>query len=199
MSECLIIFTRYPQPGKTKTRMIPLLGPEGAANLQRQMTESTINQVKKLKINYSLSVEVYFAGGDLQLMESWLGYDINYRPQSEGDLGMRMASAFADSFATGMTEVIIIGTDCPDLNTEIIVKGFQLLKQNDLVLGPAQDGGYYLIGLRRLIPELFVGINWSTAEVRQQTVKIADKLKLAIAYLPLLKDIDIPADLAVYQ
>lgn len=193
--ECLIIFTRYPERGKTKTRLIPVLGAEGAARFQRQMTEQTLAQVKELKAFRPLSVEVHFAGGNQQLMQDWLGADIIYRQQSEGDLGRRMALAFKDSFSAGMTSVVIIGTDCPDLKAQLMVKAFHALEQNDLVLGPALDGGYYLIGQRRFIPELFTGISWSTAEVLEQTISIAQRLDLAIAFLPLLNDIDRPEDL----
>ncbi len=194
--ERLIVFTRYPEPGKAKTRLIPVLGPEGAAKLQRQMTEHTLAQVKELQTSRPLSVEVHFAGSNPQQMQAWLGSDVVYRQQSQGDLGMRMAGAFEASFTAGMTGVVIIGTDCPDLNDQLMVEAFQALEENDLVLGPAQDGGYYLIGLRRLIPELFVGVSWGTSQVRQQTVEIAQRFDLAIAYLPLLNDIDRPEDLS---
>ncbi len=86
----LIIFTRYPEPNRTKTRLIPLLGAEGAANLQRQMTEHTIYQVAQLKASTNVSIEVRYAGGDLQLMQTWLGTNLIYTPQGEGDLGTRM-------------------------------------------------------------------------------------------------------------
>ncbi|MEQ9624941.1 TIGR04282 family arsenosugar biosynthesis glycosyltransferase [Coleofasciculus chthonoplastes] len=195
VKESLIIFTRYPEPGKTKTRMIPALGEKGAAKLQRQMTENTLAKAKKLQAFHPVSVEIHFAGGNQQLMQAWLGADVIYYQQSEGDLGKRMASAFEKSFAAGMTGVVIIGTDCPDLNPQIMAEAFKFLETQDLVLGPAQDGGYYLIGLRRLIPELFVGIHWGTSQVRQQTVEIADNLGLAIASLPILHDIDRPEDL----
>ena len=195
LNETLIIFTRYPEPGKTKTRMIPALGEEGAAKLQRQMTEDTLVKAKKLQEFHPVFVEIHFTGGNQPLMQAWLGADVIYRQQNEGDLGNRMASAFEASFAAGMTGVVIIGTDCPDLDTQIMADAFQFLKANDLVLGPAQDGGYYLIGLRRLVPELFVGIDWGTSQVRQQTVEIADNLGLAIAFLPILYDIDRPEDL----
>ncbi|HBE17995.1 MAG TPA: hypothetical protein DEG17_15005 [Cyanobacteria bacterium UBA11149] len=195
ISESLIIFTRYPQPGKTKTRLIPILGAEGAANCQRKMTEYTLAEAKSLLANHPLLLEIHFAGGNLDLMETWLGRDITYRPQGEGDLGKRMMSAFEISFAAGMSGVIIIGTDCPGLNAKLMDEAFQLLSHQDLVLGPAADGGYYLIGLHRLIPELFVGIDWGTSQVRQQTVEIAAKLNLQIAYLPILNDIDRPEDL----
>jgi hypothetical protein len=197
--ECLIIFTRYPEPGKTKTRLIPVLGAEGAATLQRQMTEDKLAEVKKLQAFYPLPVEVHFAGGNELLMQDWLGSDVTYRRQSEGDIGCRMASAFQVSFEAGMDSVVLIGTDCPDLNAPLIAQAFQVLHQHDLVLGPAQDGGYYLIGLHRLIPELFTGISWSTAEVLQQTQSIAQRLELAVAYLPLLSDIDRPEDLSVWN
>lgn len=197
--ECLIVFTRYPNPGKTKTRLIPALGAQGAATLQRKMTEDTLAQVKQLQASYPVSVEVHFAGGNEQVMQAWLGASIIYQRQSEGDIGYRMASAFQASFEIGMTAVVIIGTDCPDLNAQLMAQAFQALRQYDLVLGPAQDGGYYLIGLRRLIPELFTGIRWSTAEVLQQTLDIAQGLELEVAYLPVLSDVDRPEDLSVWN
>ncbi|HEY9650525.1 MAG TPA: TIGR04282 family arsenosugar biosynthesis glycosyltransferase [Coleofasciculaceae cyanobacterium] len=193
--ECLIVFTRYPEPGKTKTRLIPMLGAEGAARLQRRMTEKTLTHAKELETIRPLVVQVYFTGGDRNLMQNWLGSDFIYQQQSQGDLGQRMASAFQEAFAAGMTSAVIIGTDCPDLDVQLIAKAFHLLQLYDLVLGPAEDGGYYLIGLRQLIPELFVGIPWSTHEVLQQTIRIAETLDLAITYLPQLKDIDRPDDL----
>ncbi len=193
--ECLIVFTRYPEPGKTKTRLIPALGAEGAANLHRQMTEQTLAQVKKLQDEHPLGVEVHFTGGNQQLMQSWLGADVVCRYQSEGDLGFRMASAFQTAFSSGKLSVAIIGTDCPSLSAKIIAQAFGALTNHDLVLGPAEDGGYYLIGLRQLIPELFTGITWGTSEVLQNTVDVAQKLDLEISYLPILADIDRPEDL----
>ncbi len=197
--DCLIIFTRYPEPGKTKTRLIPVLGAEGAATLQRQMTEQKLTQVRELQAAYPVSVEVHFTGGNEQLMQSWLGSSLIYQRQSEGDIGCRMASAFQASFEAGMNNVVLIGIDCPDLNAQLMAEAFQALHQHDLVLGPALDGGYYLIGLRRLIPELFTGIRWSTAEVLPQTLRIAQRLELAVAKLPLLSDVDRPEDLSVWK
>ena len=109
----LIIFTRYPEPGKTKTRLIPALGITGAANLQRQMTEHTLKQVNKFLKQSSISVEIRFAGGDSQLMQNWLGADIIYQPQGEGDLGQRMVRSLSYGFTSGAERVVIIGTDCP--------------------------------------------------------------------------------------
>ena len=160
MKEKLIVFTRYPEPGKTKTRLIPVLGKEGAAKLHRQLTEGTISQAKQLKNTRKLSVEVYFTGGSQQLMQAWLGNDIFYQNQVTGDLGLKMATAFEMSFNAGVEKVVLIGTDCPGLNSELMALAFEELDSQDLVLGPALDGGYYLIGLRRFVPDLFRGINW---------------------------------------
>jgi hypothetical protein len=199
----LIIFTRYPEPGKAKTRLIPALGEAGAAALHQQMAEHTIRQAQTLQLQQSagrkLGVEVRFAGGDRDLMQQWLGANWMYTGQGEGDLGDRMARSFQSAFSSGVQQVIIIGTDCPDLNAPLLATAFHTLHQQDLVLGPASDGGYYLIGLRRLIPQLLTGIAWSTATVLEQTLAIAEELNLAIALLPILSDVDYPADLKIWD
>ena len=197
MKEKLIVFTRYPEAGKTKTRLIPVLGKEGAAKLHRQLTEGTISQAKQLKNTRQLFVEVHFTGGSQELMEAWLGNDIFYQNQVTGDLGIKMAAAFEMSFNSGIEKVVLVGTDCPGLNADLMAKAFNELDGQDLVLGPALDGGYYLIGLRRFVPEIFIGINWGTAEVLAQSVAIARNLNLAIAYLSPLADIDRPEDLSI--
>ena len=199
MTETLIVFTRYPEPGKTKTRMIPVLGAEGAAILQRQLTEHTLEQVKQLQSIRSVSLNCHFAGGNQQLMKEWLGNNLAYYPQQEGDLGQRMRSAFAQAFAAGNDRVVIIGIDCPDIDESLLNQAFDLLKHRDLVLGSAEDGGYYLIGLNRLIPELFAGISWGSDRVLTQTKDIANKLGLDCDYLTTLNDIDRPEDLFIWQ
>jgi hypothetical protein len=199
MEECLIIFSRYPEPGKTKTRMIPVLGAEEAANLQRQMTEHTLKQTRQLEKGISVKIEIHFAGGNQQLMQAWLGKNLTYYPQVSGDLGKRMESAFARAFNNNQQKVVIIGTDCPDLNKSILEMAFEALNQQDLVLGPAEDGGYYLIGLNRLIPELFKNISWGSDRVLSQTEAIANNLALNIYYLPKLRDLDYPEDLSIWQ
>lgn len=198
-SECLIVFTRYPIPGKTKTRLIPALGEAGAANLHRQMTEHTLAQVRQLRAD-SVKIEVHYAGAtaDRELAD-WLGADLVYRGQGDGDLGDRMARSMKTAVEAGYDRVIIIGTDCPGLNAEILQLAFQQLRDRNVVLGPAIDGGYYLIGMQGFIPELFVGISWGTSVVRQQTIEIATKLGLSMGDLPLLADIDRPEDLPIWE
>jgi uncharacterized protein len=199
VSDRLIIFTRYPEPGKAKTRLIPALGDVAAADLHRQMTEQTLDRVKLLQQSHPVSVEVWFAGGDRDRMQTWLGADLQYQPQPEGDLGSRMRQAFQVGFDRGVKASIIVGTDCPELTVAVLTAAFQALQQTDLVLGPATDGGYYLIGLRRSAPELFESISWSTERVFQQTVAVASKLNLSLSCLPMLADVDRPEDLPVWD
>ncbi len=199
MTETLIIYSRYPEAGKTKTRMIPALGAEAAAELQRQMSEHTLNTAKQLQQKRKIKIEVHFAGGNKYLMSAWLGEDIDYIAQVDGDLGDKMNSSFSRAFNTGSQRVVTIGIDCPDINTDILNRAFDSLQQQDLVLGVASDGGYYLIGLNKAIPELFQNINWGTDTVLKQTKEIADKLNLETNYLPTLSDVDRPEDLAIWQ
>lgn len=192
----LIIFTRYPEPGKAKTRLIPALGADGAAQLHRHMTERTIEQARHLSQRHPISIEVYFTGGTVEQMQSWLGQDLHYREQARGDLGERLIDAFQNIFGNGGGNAIVIGTDCPKLDANLLAIGFGKLKSHDLVIGAASDGGYYLIGLHNPIPDLFQNITWSTNIVLQQTLTIAQQFDLSIAHLPMLDDIDRPEDLA---
>jgi uncharacterized protein len=197
LNSTLIIFTRYPTPGKVKTRLIPAVGAEGAALLHRRMTGQVIDQSRTLQSDLPVKITVHFDGDNYQQMSDWLGTDLIYQPQGEGDVGERMARSFATACQQNCS-VVLIGTDCPELTTEILAQAFELLQSGrDLVLGSAVDGGYYLIGMRDYHPELFVDIDWSTDRVLSQTVTIADRLNLSIGYLPTLTDIDRPEDLPI--
>lgn len=213
MSHRLLLFTRYPESGRAKTRLIPALGAAGAADLHRQMVEQTLAEIQRLQsknlAQAQLSVEIWFASGNSAdhhgiveaartQMRNWLG-DWHYRAQPQGDLGKRLAVANQAAFDAGMQQVITVGSDCPGLRAELMQQAFELLEQHDLVLGPAQDGGYYLIGLRRCCPELFCDITWSSEWVLQQTVEIATRLGLSTAYLETLADVDRPEDLPVWE
>ncbi len=208
MIDALIIFTRYPEAGKAKTRLIPTLGPVGAADLHRQMAEHCLREVRHFQTahmhrcqgkNSRLHITVQFTGATPTQMQAWLGEDLTYCPQAEGDLGDRLAVACQAAFASGCQSVMIIGTDCPGLNAFILAEAMKQLQHHDLVLGPAQDGGYYLIGLRRFVPELFQGIAWSTANTLAETVAIARQQRLKTKFLPPLSDVDHPQDLIHWQ
>ena len=199
MFETLIIFSRYPEPGKTKTRMIPALGAEGAADLQRQMTEHTLKTAIALTSVREVKIEVHFAGGNITLMQEWLGRDVEYVAQVSGDLGEKMRAASDLAFDRGSQRVVIIGIDCPDIDCQILTQAFNCLGDRDLVLGVAEDGGYYLIGLNRSVPELFKHIAWGTEKVLAQTKDIAERLDLKVNCLTTLADVDRPEDLKIWQ
>jgi rSAM/selenodomain-associated transferase 2/rSAM/selenodomain-associated transferase 1 len=200
----IIIFTRYPEPGTTKTRMIPELGPEGAAELQRQMTEHIKAQVDELCTCQPFAVEIRYEGGNDNLMAQWLGQGVNYCRQGSGDIGLRMGRALQDAFEQGCKTVLIIGSDIPDITPGIMQIAFDKLEQKDLVLGPAADGGYYLIGVKRNTfrhwhPQIFKNVSWGTERVLPETLCIAKKLNLKFSLLDILRDVDRPEDLGVWQ
>lgn len=191
----LILFTRYPEPGRTKTRLIPALGAKGAATLQQRMSELLVARMAEFAANFPASPEIRYAGGNQQAMEDWLSSDIPCLPQGEGDLGERLHRAFAQAFAQGAQKVVVIGADCPRLTPALFAQAFAALEREDLVLGPAMDGGYYLIGLNRLVPGLFAEIPWGSGEVLTATLKQAQALDLSTHLLEPLADVDRPEDL----
>jgi rSAM/selenodomain-associated transferase 2/rSAM/selenodomain-associated transferase 1 len=204
MPERLIVFTRFPEPGKTKTRLIPVLGAAGAARLQRRMTEHTSAIAATADRRPGLTVEVRHEGGSKVLMQQWLGPQFIYRPQGPGDVGRRMARAFEAAFQDGAGVTVVIGSDIPQISAEIIQQAFDGLQKNDLVFGPARDGGYYLIGMKNTLPvetcsRLFDGINWGTREVLSQTLQKAEASGLRFILLETLGDVDRPADLHIWR
>lgn len=196
--ENLIVFARYPEAGKTKTRLIPALGPQAAAELQRQMTSHTLHQARLLAQERHVDIEVRFAGGDAARMRQLYGPGPRFSPQGDGDLGLRLHRAAQEAFNAGTTFVALIGSDCPYVTPELLNAAFDALRQHDVVLGPAIDGGYYLIGLRHCYPKLFQDIDWGSDRVYEQTRQAARKLGLSIGTLPLLADVDRPEDLNIW-
>jgi len=190
----LIIFGRYPVPGRTKTRLIPALGPVGAADLQRRLTEKALKTVRAFASHRSVELEVCFEGGSEHKIRRWLGPVEVYSKQGPGDLGMRIHSAFLKAFQNGCRRVILIGTDIPGLEPCHLEQAFDSLIWHDLVLGPSKDGGYWLIGLNRPA-NLFHDINWGTRTVFDQTAALAKKHGLAFHRLETLSDIDTIDDL----
>ena len=179
--------------------MIPALGAKGAAQLQRQMSEHTLKTAREWQKLSGGNIAVYFAGGNVSLMSDWLGKDLTYYPQVSGDLGYKMQSAFEGVFNNGASKIVTIGIDCPDINLTLLDRAFNYLSQQDLVLGKAEDGGYYLIGLNYLISQLFQNIDWGTSQVLAQTQKIANSLNLNTAFLSILRDVDRPEDLFIWE
>ncbi|GAB6904390.1 Glycosyltransferase, group 2 family protein [Desulfosarcina cetonica] len=191
----LIIFGRYPVPGKTKTRLIPALGPAGAADLQRRLTERTVAAARQLARRMGVRLVFCHADGDAAHLQRWLGgKDLQYTPQANGDLGRRMATAIQDAFQGGAARVVLVGTDIPAMSATILKNAFAGLAHHDLVLGPSRDGGYWLVGLTRPL-NLFDGIAWSTPDVLSATLKWAEQAGIQPFLLEPLADLDTPADL----
>ncbi len=193
----LIIFTRYPRPGFSKTRLIPALGVEGAASIQKALTELTLKKIFPLVESGFIQARVSFDGCSHDEIQQWLGFGLDYEQQADGDLGHKMAMAFDKAFEEeAVSRAVIVGTDLHDLTTDILSEAFEALRNRDLVIGPATDGGYYLIGMNSPHPELFVDINWGSSRVFEQTRGVADAVKPSVHALPMLNDIDRPEDLA---
>jgi len=195
----VIQFTRFPEPGSAKTRLIPVLGPERAAELHRQLTDHTLEQVKLLARDDAVAVEIRYTGGTREQMRDWLGRSFPIRSQGEGDLGIRMVRAFHSAFQEGGERVILVGSDCPGLSLNLMSQALDLLSQSDVVIGPAKDGGYYLIGLRREAPELFQDISWGTQTVLEQTLSRVEALGLSKVLLEERDDLDRPEDLHLWE
>jgi rSAM/selenodomain-associated transferase 2/rSAM/selenodomain-associated transferase 1 len=197
--ERLIVFTRFPVVGKVKTRLIPALGAEGATGLHRQLTLRTLRTAATVAQQRGLGLEIHFDGGDESAMRHWLGDGFIFRSQSRGDLGERMSSSFAQAFRNGADTVVIIGSDCPELSPELLHAAFDKLSNHAVVLGPATDGGYYLIGLRQPRPELFQGIIWSSDKVLSDTLRMLAQTNVRPELLDPLGDIDTPPDLVLWK
>jgi uncharacterized protein len=195
-SEQIIVFTRWPVPGRVKTRLIPALGIQGAAELHRRLTEHTVRQVAHFRQQRpEVGLEIRFTGGSREQLQNWLPAG-QPAEQAEGDLGTRLSRAFADAFGRGLRRVVAVGSDCPDLSPSILAEAFARLHDHDLILGPAVDGGYYLIGLRQDAAEIFNEIPWGTAAVFEETLKRAAARAFSISLLETLVDVDRPEDLA---
>lgn len=190
----LIVFTRYPLPGKAKTRLIPALGALRAADLQRTMTEQTMRTARDCAQSLGTDIEIRYAGGHDRKVRRWLGSGLVAKPQGGGDLGTRMRHASLDAFDSDCSRVVIIGTDCPELSHCDLRQAYETLNDHDVVLGPSTDGGYWLIGLRRPA-EVFDDVDWSTPQVLEQTLALATWADLSVAMLDEHTDIDTPEDL----
>lgn len=195
----LIIFAKAPVPGQVKTRLCPPLTPDEAATLHGSFVLDTLERTKAAIASERLSVDRYiacFPSASLvffKILEERHG--VRLLNQAGDDLGQRMHQAFADLFGRGYRKVFIVGTDVPTLPFSVYQQAVSLIESHDLVLGPATDGGYYLIGLKRPVPELFADVPWSTVDVLAVTRRNASRLGLTVGLVKEWHDIDAPEDL----
>lgn len=187
----LLVFVKEPSPGKVKTRLAREVGDGEAARIYQLLGRTVVEQVRT---GHYRTVVYYDPPGARERVEAWLGSQaLEFRPQAPGDLGKRLEAAFEEAFSAAAL-VLAIGTDAPGVNAEVVEEAFRLLENADLVLGPARDGGYYLIGLRRPCGELFRAIPWSTGDVLKVTIGKAEGLGLTTALLPVRSDVDTVED-----
>jgi len=194
----LILFGRYPVPGQTKTRLIPALGPAGAAELQRRLTEKTLRAARRAALKWGASLEVRFDGGSEERMRRWLGPGLVYSDQGPGDLGRRMEVALLDAIQQGSGKAVLFGTDIPGLRARHLGQALEALVEKDLVLGPTEDGGYWLVGLKRPA-DIFHNMVWGTGDVFDRTVARARARGLSVHSLERQRDLDTTEDLGVLR
>jgi rSAM/selenodomain-associated transferase 1 len=182
----LVLFTRYPEPGKAKTRLIPALGADCAAALHRRLTERTLAAVRAS----GLRAEVRATGAELSALADWLGDDLPIMEQGDGDLGERLKRA-APPYP-----VLFIGADAPDLTPNHLRDAAKALETHPVVIGPAEDGGYWTIGLAAPCDLLFDAMPWGSEHVLRETLRRLRRVGIAPRLLSALADLDRPEDLA---
>lgn len=182
------LFLKYPEPGRVKTRLAKDIGDERAADFSRRIAEYVLKKTLSPDRRY-FRIVFYSPETRRQYFQDWLGEEI-LLPQTGADVGERMQHAITAMFDRGAEKAIVVGTDIPDLRREIIETAFQRLDDADIVIGPAMDGGYYLIGMHSPHPEVFRNIIWSTGTVLRETLDIIKKRGLRCSFVPELHDVD---------
>jgi uncharacterized protein len=200
----IILFLKYPEAGKVKTRIGAELGNDFTVILYRKF----VSDILKKLLSLGTDILVYFTPEEKQKeIIDWLGYSLPVFPQSGNNVGERMSNAFREQFKAGYRRLILIGSDIPHIPSEYLLKALDSLESHSPeldspekerpVIGPASDGGYYLIGFdyKNFLPSVFEGINWSTDSVFNETLKVFEKYGLTPSVLPVLSDIDTADDL----
>jgi rSAM/selenodomain-associated transferase 1 len=191
---CVILFVRLLEKGKVKSRLAKDLGEDLVLRLYESMVLDTIGMLKKGTTPFRICFDPPHA---LDRMQKWLGNEYSYMPQTGNDLGERMELAFAHVFSEGISEALLIGSDIPGLTIEMIDDAFRSFASHDAVIGPANDGGYYLIGFRNTTfePSIFRTMSWSTDAVYRTTRERLRARMLKVHVLPECIDADTKEDL----
>lgn len=189
----ILIFVRAPRAGRVKTRLAAEIGSAAALRIYRRLAEHTVREALRLS---GAEVYVHYTPADAgEEVREWLGDGPAYLPQPEGDLGERLRYAFDEAWVAGADRVLVTGSDLPDVSAELLERAFSLLDSRAAVLGPARDGGYYLLALRRPVSGIFRQIDWSTNRVLAQTQDRLQAAGITPALLELLTDVDEVTDL----
>ncbi len=189
MTRALIIFLKHRHLGECKTRLAKTIGDVNALKIY----EILLNHTHQITKNLYVEKYLYFDKPNINPL-NWDGnYKIAY--QNKADLGGKMQQAFAEVFDKQHYPVIIIGTNCIEITSQIINDAYRQLNHYDVVIGPAKDGGYYMLGLNSPTPQIFENIEWSTNTVLSDTIKAVQNLGLSYCFMPVLSDIDVEEDL----
>ena len=188
--QALLIFVKNPEPGKVKTRLSATLGTAKAFSIYNQLLEHTISVTNYLPVD-----KIVFYSNHIVQEDVWNDKYYQKQAQEGIELGERMNKAFSLAFHKGYDRVVIIGTDCPQIDSGIIMNAFAYLNTHDVVIGPAADGGYYLLAMKQCHSELFENINWSTETVFEETIEICKENNRHYALLTVLHDVDEEKDL----
>jgi hypothetical protein len=187
----LLVFVKNPELGKCKTRLAATIGDEKALTFYKNMLQHTKPIVEDVTADKQIYYSAYVDRDDLWPNDG----DFSKQLQESGDLGDKMKASFKAGFKAGYERICIIGSDCYAITPTLINGAFRVLESKDAVLGPSTDGGYYLVGMQHLIPEIFEGKNWSTESVTPDTLKDFETQGKSYALLIALTDIDTEADL----
>lgn len=189
------LFAKRPEPGRVKTRLAAEIGDEGATRLHEAMLFDLIDLLDSPGVLApgGRKVLVYAPDDAGPWFDERIPASFALQPQADGDLGRRLSGFFAGEFADGASRVVAIGSDAPTLDPSFVVAAFLALDGRDVVLGPATDGGYYLVGCRGSVPPIFEAIDWSTADVLGQTIDRLDGTGRSLAVLPPWYDVDTAA------
>lgn len=188
-SVCILVFVRAPEMGKVKTRLANVIGQDAALRLYISFVADELDMLRDLFFDVIIC---YHPPTAQHTIGNWLNKEFNFMAQSGKDLGQRMENAFEEVFSWGYQQALLIGSDLPDLPSSIILDAFDHLTRQDAVIGPCEDGGYYLIGFRRntYSGEVFMQIPWGTAQVFDQTLLRFRENNLNSYILPRWRDID---------
>lgn len=189
--DCVVLFAKSPRPGRVKTRLCPPLTHGQAARLYRAMAVDCWRAARAAAPEAWVALDC----GAGRLEAAWLGSGVKAFRQKGADLGARMSAAFARAFRAGAAKTVVIGSDCPELSSMEIRSAFEKLDRADVVVGPAADGGYYLLALKGACPPLFEGMVWSRPDVLARTLRRATALGMRTAFLRRRSDVDTFADL----
>lgn len=180
----LIIFGKYPEAGQVKTRLAKSIGDSKAAEAYKRLMDFTLDVSSKVDCDVCLC----YAGD--KTVEEWNEKVTQVETQEGNDLGERMITAFDKGFSAGYERIVLIGSDCAELREGIIEEAFEALEYNEVTIGPAEDGGYYLIGTNQSLPVLFTNMEWSTDEVFETTFHRIRWAKVGAEFLEKLSDVD---------